>query len=57
MLEISNERFPLTMWESNDRTPNVMCVTCGWIYVAKSWQDLAITAVRHKLEHLNKENN
>lgn len=52
MIQIRDEKFPLTMWESNDRTPNVMCVTCGWIYVAQSWQDLAITAVRHKLTHL-----
>jgi hypothetical protein len=56
MLEITNERFPLTMWESNDRTPNVMCSSCGWIYVAADWRDLALTAVRHKLNHIEGSN-
>jgi len=51
-MELTNERFPLTMWESNDRTPNVLCGTCMWIYSAKNWQDLALTAIRHKLNHI-----
>ena len=51
------ERYPLTMWESNDRTPNAYCGTCHWSYAGSDWRDLALVAVRHKLTHLNKENN
>ena len=43
------------MWESNDRTPNAMCSTCGWIYVARDWRDLAVTAIRHKTDHARGE--
>jgi hypothetical protein len=51
----TKEKYPLVMWESNDRTPNAMCSTCGWIYVARDWRDLAVTAIRHKTDHARGE--